>query len=400
MARRSVLVVALLGLLAVVSGLLTSAQAAPTPPVTSELVMQMPATAKDRTSVTIDVSWHVDDVGVSGPATLQFLRRGALVWSTVGTIEVVDGVGRALIKPRDDGVYRVSSAGGGGFLPAVSAPTTFDNVPTEAIRLVIGQYNLPGEDKLPRPVTRARKAAASIKAADLDAVTLNELVGPGKDSASNTPSSFARTVLKVLGPTWRMVTPTMTYNENYIVYRPDRLTVVQQYPDQVVPAVRRSSGSVVKGSARHVTPVLFKDVASNQPVLVGATHLINGNRAGARTQAFSVGASLTALSSGYPVVVGGDMNTSDDLEGLTSQGLKDARRTASKRSNPLYATFVTYSSRKPLTGLSKVIDQIYVPRTWKVARWVTVLPVKGGRFTVPRASDHLLVWSSLTGPRP
>ncbi|VXB24268.1 endonuclease/exonuclease/phosphatase family protein [Aeromicrobium sp. 9AM] len=366
----------------------------------SDLTITMPSSAKDGSQVTAQVSWQrtADGAPLSGQVALDFRRRGLETWRTLTSVDVVDGAGQVVLTPRDDGSYRVRWAGSPEIAPVESSPAVFDNRPVGGVVLRIGQYNLPGPDKLSRSSTRAIKAALSIKAADVDVVTFNELVGPGHNSATNPPSSFARTVLRALGSKWRLITPTMKYNENYIAYRPDRVELIVQYADRVVPGI--GTGETRRKTARHVTPVLFKDRGSNQPVLVAATHLVNNNRAGARKQAYAVGRHTAELSSGYPVVVGGDMNTPDQLAGLTSQGLKDVRRAAVQRTNATYSTYVKYSRTRPVKDASWIIDQIYAPKSWTVSRWVTALGARNGSFTRPRASDHLLVWSTLKGPRP
>lgn len=363
----------------------------------SDLRITLPSSAEDGSQVTAHVSWQrvADGAPLSGQVALVFRRRGLETWKTLPPVDVVDGAAQVALTPRDDGSYRVLWAGSPEIGAVESSPAAFDNVPVRSVVLRIGQYNLPGPDKLSRSSTRAVKAAQAIKAADIDVMTFNELVGPGHNSTTNPPSSFARTVLRALGSKWRLITPTMTYNENYIAYRPDRVEVIVQYADRVVPGI--GTGSVRKKTARHVTPVLFKDRGSNQPVLIAATHLVSGSRAGARTQAYAVGRHAAELSNGYPVVVGGDMNTSDKLAGLTGRGLKDVRRAAKQRTN---ATYVKYSKTRPVKDATWIIDQIYAPTSWTVSRWVTALGTRNGRFTTPRASDHLLVWSTLKGPRP
>jgi endonuclease/exonuclease/phosphatase family metal-dependent hydrolase len=366
----------------------------------SDLTIRMPGSAADRTRVTVDVGWRrtADGVPMTGTVDLQLRRRGDTTWRSYHPVVVTDGVGRLALTPRDDGQFRLQWAGDSSRRPVTSSPQSFDNVPTDVLRMRIGQYNLPGEDKLPHPTKRVPRAVAAIKSADLDVVTFNELVGPGHDSTGNPPSSFARSVITGLGPRWRLLTPTMTYNENYIAYRPDRMELIAQHPDRVVPGI--GTGEAQQVTSRHVTPVLLKDLGSNRPVLVVGTHLVNGDRAGARKQAYDVGALATALSDGYPVVVAGDMNTSDRLTGLEQIRLKDARRAATRRTGSSYATYVKYSRKKPVKDARAIIDQVYVPQRWKVSRWTTVLGTKHGSFTTPRPSDHLLVWASLVGSRP
>ncbi len=264
----------------------------------------------------------------------------------------------------------------------------------EQIRLRIGQYNLPGADKLSRSTTRAKRASSLIRRADLDVVVLNELVGPGRDGFGSRPSRFARTVARALGDRWALVTPTTAHNENYVAYRRDRLTVVTQHPDQVVPGTGRGRARTM--TSRHVTPVLLEEAASGRRLLVAATHLVNDDRRGARKQAHAVGRIATRLAAGHPVVVAGDMNTSQRLTGLTRAGLKDARSHARARSNAEYATYVDYASRRASKQRRAVIDHVYVPRSWTVRRWTTVVDARRGAFRSPRPSDHLLVWASVT----
>ena len=74
------------------------------------------------------------------------------------------------------------------------------------------------------------------------------------------------------------------------------------------------------------------------------------------------------------------------------------RRTAHDRVHGTSSTYVRYAYTKPQKNAANIIDQIYVPTDWRVNRWTTLLGTKNGVFTKPRASDHLLVWASLTGP--
>ena len=369
-------------------------------PAQSNLVVSLPASAKDKSTVTARVTWRrtADDAPLSGKVELIFKRRGLSTFEPVRLIEVTDGVGTTELVPRDDGYFAVRWVGDEQVAAVTSATDYFNNVPVLRIWMRLGHYNLPGEDKLALPAERAAKAASQINAANLDVVTFNELVGPGVDGSSNPPSGFARSVVSALGSPWVLLTPTMKYNENYIAYRSDRVELIAQYPDRVVPGV--GSGEERRATARHLTPVLLKDSGSNTPFFLGATHLVNNDRPGAHEQAYSVGDHATELANKYPVVVAGDMNTAGQLKGLTRHGLKDVRRSARETTHASYATHVKYSATKPVKDSSWIIDQVYVPSSWVASQWTTHLATKNGLFTKPRASDHMLVWSTLIGQRP
>lgn len=287
-------------------------------------------------------------------------------------------------------------AGWGASSPAQAREDVAPSADEPALALRIGQYNLPGPDKLHRASTRARRAAELIRRADLDVVALNELVGTGRHGRGSTASAFARQVRTSLGGHWRLVVPTTRRNENYLAYREDRLRVVYQHADRIVPGI--GSGRHRQQTARHVTPVLLEQRSSHRRVLIAGTHLVSGDRAGARRQARDVGRALARIAGGTPVVVAGDMNTSDVLGGLTSIGLADARRRAAARTNADVSTYVRYDLRRPKRISRQVIDQVYVPVGWQVASWTTAADAPRGRFRQPRPSDHLLVWASVQGP--
>lgn len=356
--------------------------------------LTMPASAHDGTTVTAKVAWRrLAGEGVTGRVDLEVMRTGTSAWARLRSVEVTDGAGSATFTPRDDGTFRVRWSDSTGVAAGSSDAVPFDNVPVRDVRLRIAQYNLPGPDKLTRSTTRATRAGYEVRRLDPDVLVLNELVGPGRNSLTNRPSRFARSVLAALGSHWAILTPTMALNENYVAYRTDRLRVVAHYPDRVVPGT-------TPRSARHVTPVLLKDRTSNQPFLLVGTHLVSGDGRAARAQAYSVGSHSAALSHGYPVVVAGDMNTSAQLEGLTAVGLKDARRHASSHVNGQFSTFTSYARRTPSRSVLRRLDHIYVPRAWTVRRWTTALDTRSGRFVQPRATDHSLVSASVVGPRP
>lgn len=364
----------------------------------SVLTLVVPDGASDRATVPVEVDWRATDgTPLDGRVLLELQRTGTTDWVTRGGVDVVDGHGRTTDVATDDGLYRLRAEADGAGTDVVSDPRPFDHRPTRRLVMRLGQLNLPGPDKIGRSTERAARAASRIRRFDLDVVTFNELVGSELDDAGRRrASAFATTVRSALGSRWRMVTPTTGYNENYVMYRADRVELLAQMPDRIVPGVG-TDGVVRARTARHVTTVLLKDLPSNRPFLVAGTHLVSGDRDGARTQAATVGDEVERRSAGYPAVVAGDMNTAELLAPMTSRGLVDARRVARDRTRERWSTHTTYSAARPRRDAAWIIDQVYVPATWVARRWYTDLDLDGDRFRRPRASDHALVWTEVVG---
>ncbi len=140
-------------------------------------------------------------------------------------------------------------------------------------------YNLPGPDKLPRDSERAIAGAALVKTGTPSVFGMNELVGPGKNSMTNTGSAFAKKVNAALGAAYTMVVPTTAFNENYLFYEKKTTQLVEKLPDKILAAT--IGGKAVPG--RHLTLAVFKDVTSGQKFVFGNTHLVDGPAVGSRT---------------------------------------------------------------------------------------------------------------------
>lgn len=252
----------------------------------------------------------------------------------------------------------------------------------------IGQFNLPGPDKISNDTARAKKAAELIKASKLDVVGFNELVGPGKDSANNAPSSFAKKVASALGVEWQLIVPTTAYNENYIAIRKAKIQLVTKATDQKIYA--KDGSRAIPG--RHVTRTILRDKPSGFEFGFGETHLVNGDEKGAAAQAPLVMSAMKATAGSRPIIIAGDMNTHATLSGFTQGGLKNSRTSAKATISAKIATYVKYSAEKLSTSANWIIDQIYVDGDLVVDGYTVVTDLGStGKFNKPRASDHLLV---------
>jgi endonuclease/exonuclease/phosphatase family metal-dependent hydrolase len=260
------------------------------------------------------------------------------------------------------------------------------------MHLRVGQFNLPGSDKLPNEANRLMAAAKQITAANLDVLSTNELVGTGKDG-STVPSKTAALLLGYLGPDWRMLVPTTAFNENYILYRPGKVSLLKQHPDLKVYA--KVDGRSIPG--RHLSRAMFTDLDTGRTFFFGSTHLVNNDEVGAAAQAPLVMAGAQAIAGTRPIIIAGDMNTDRVLTGFTRAGLQNARIHAKAVTHGDAATYVKYSATKPTKDPDWIIDQLYVPDVWTVDGYTVVLDTTtAGTFRPPRPSDHLLVITAVT----
>jgi hypothetical protein len=265
---------------------------------------------------------------------------------------------------------------------------------SDPMHLRLGTFNLPGPDKLPNPDARIAAAVEQIKAANLHAVTFNELVGPGKDSTTNKPSEFAAAVAAALD--WPILTPTTAWNENYIAINPRRARLSKQFDDVKIYA--KVGDRAVPG--RHLTPAVLVDLETGRGFFLGATHLVNNDEAGAAAQAVLVMAAARKIASTrWPIFISGDMNTDQILTGFTRDGLANARIHAKAVTNAKNATYVNYSKTKPSTDADWIIDQLYSPHDWTVDGYTVLIPLTAsGELKKPRASDHFLTIAAFTEP--
>lgn len=263
------------------------------------------------------------------------------------------------------------------------------------MHLRIGTLNIPGPDKnLGNDAARVTRAADLIRAADLHAIGLNELMGPGKDTApyAGTPSPFAASIAKALA--WPIVTPTTALNENYIAINPTRARLSKQYDDTKLYA--KVGDRAIPG--RHITRTVLADLKTGRGFALGSTHLVNNDPEGAAAQSYlAMRAMDDATDERWPTFIVGDLNSPATMPGFTAGGLKDARAHALRRTNGDYATYAKYAATAPIKDYRWWIDRIYVPAEWQVDGWTLRLDTDtAGKFRLPRISDHMLSFAAVT----
>lgn len=285
----------------------------------------------------------------------------------------------------------------GWFPPSIKA-TIFDLAtyirsqraakPVKTTTIVAGHLNIPapgvgiGAD-LGNDAARIKQAVKMLTKKGIHFITWNEL-GP-RNPTSGAASTFAHNLDAALGTVERMVVPTLNFNENYLSYRGDSLTITER-PQDIILLAPRGSGN------KHLTPVKFKH-HNGLEFVVGVTQLPVGTGAAAKADrqdmAAQAQAALAKIAGTLPYILAGDMNTSDDLSGPVKAKMKRSRKAADK-SDGAKATYTNYAKDVPSTNAAVwEIDQQYFSANWyvltyKVLRLLSTL----GKYLQPRPSDH------------
>lgn len=254
----------------------------------------------------------------------------------------------------------------------------------------VAHWNLPAADKLPDPEGRIKAAVASIAVLDPDVIGWNELQ-PIK--SAGVPSDFARALDAALGDNWLLVKPTLPWNENYISFNRDRIKLVRQYNDQILPGAT---------GGRHITRAVFQVKATGFVFAVGQTHLVNGSTAAGERDRQSQAAkalhymlNVTKLHDDCPFLIQGDMNTHAALKALVDAGMKNVRQYADTKTGAGYATYTNYAKTQPSTNPDWVIDACYVSPDFYALEYAVRTGTVKGVFTQPRPSDHLPIISTI-----
>ncbi len=262
-------------------------------------------------------------------------------------------------------------------------------------------YNIPGPDKLKRDSERAIAGAALVKTGSPSVFGMNELIGPGKDSMTNTGSTFARKIDTALGAAYTMVVPTTAFNENYLFFEKKTTRLVEKVPDKILAA--KVGGKTVPG--RHLTLAVFEDIASGTEFVFGNTHLVDGRQWGAGRAAQAAIAMtelkrMSALHGNCPILVGGDMNRSDDLSAFIKGGLVNMRKAAKKKSSSSKsATYTNIRKDKASSNAEWIIDHGYCSKRMVVNAYAVELGYDAtGTFPPVRPSDHVPIQFSVTLP--
>lgn len=262
-------------------------------------------------------------------------------------------------------------------------------------------YNIPGPDKLAKDSERALAGAALVKTGSPSVFGMNELIGPGKDSMTNTGSAFARKINAALGAAYTMIVPTTAFNENYLFYEKKTTSLVEKVPDKILAA--KVAGKAVPG--RHLTLAVFEDIASGRKFVFGNTHLVDGKKWGAGRAAQAAIAMtelkrVSALHDGCPILVGGDMNRSDDLGAFIKGGLVNMRKVAKTGSaSSDFATYANIRKDKASKNADWIIDHGYCSKNMVVDAYTVALGYDAtGTFPPLRPSDHVPILFSVSLP--
>ncbi|MDR7087524.1 murein DD-endopeptidase MepM/ murein hydrolase activator NlpD [Aeromicrobium panaciterrae] len=262
-------------------------------------------------------------------------------------------------------------------------------------------YNIPGPDKLKRDSERAIAGAALVKTGAPSVFGMNELIGPGKNSTTNTGSAFAKKIDSALGSDYSMVVPTTAFNENYLFFEKKTTRLVEKLPDKILAA--RVGGKAVPG--RHLTLAVFEDIASGTKFVFGNTHLVNGKQWGAGRSAQAAIAMtelerVAALHDNCPILVGGDMNRSDDLRAFINAGLVNMRKVAKTKSDSTkFSTHTNIRKDSARKSAEWIIDHGYCSKGMVVNAYDVALGYDAtGTFPPVRPSDHVPILFSVTLP--
>lgn len=249
-------------------------------------------------------------------------------------------------------------------------------------KLRIVQYNLPAGDKIGNAAARIKAAVKLARKPNPHIIGWNELEPIRSRGKSST---FAHAVDAALGKKWRLVRPTRAFNENYISYRGDVLTVVHQYEDSIL-----ESGT----GGRHITRVVFR-YKNGFTFAFGQLHLVNdGGNQGERDRQSQGGdahtsmLAVTAKHDDCPYIIQGDLNTSAELAALVKAGMKRTRKYADTSSTRNASTYTNIAKDTPSTNTSWIIDGTYVSYHFWVLTYTVLRDLTRGKYRKPRPSDH------------
>jgi hypothetical protein len=298
--------------------------------------------------------------------------RGALPKGAKFTVVAVVNNGGVLWGLNKDGLH-----------VAMAVLTKAKPKPPPKPTLRVGTLNFPDKTKITTATEAARiaRAVAQIRAANLGILAVQEGVGR---RGPLVPSALMAALLAALAADWTCVVPTRDLNENYF-FRRKSLAAYKQLPDAVI------TGKGLPG--RHVSLTRFTTAVGS--VTLGNTQLVNDDRPGAEVQAGLAAAALKAAAGPKRVLLG-DLNTSGPLAGLSASGLVNARVKAVASGNRDAVTYTNQTKTKPSTDPDWLIDGVWTAGLTVNGYAVTQDLDSSGDFVRPRASDHSLVYVSLS----
>ena len=242
----------------------------------------------------------------------------------------------------------------------------------------IGTLNIPLDaEKIPNGISRAVVAAKQINAADLDVLAVQEI----DRSPGSKGHDYANQMHAALGTkNWQIITPTTGWNENYFFVK--KGLKVTRHPDLILPS---------NAGGRHMTRITV--VKGKQAFNFGNTHLVSGgSNSAARTQQMQ----RIADHIGPDWIVAGDLNQTVISPAL-AETHKTARTTALVKTGANWNTYIKWGAKVGTKNATNFLDHVLAPVQARV-NWYTLVGIDHarGELTQPRASDHLLVITSIT----
>lgn len=241
----------------------------------------------------------------------------------------------------------------------------------------IGTLNIPLDaEKIPNGLSRAVIAAKQINSADLDIVAVQEL----DRSPGGTSHNYIYRLQSALGSGWQLVEPTAAWNENYFFVK--KGLKVTRHPDLILPS---------NAGGRHMTRISV--TKSKQTLNFGNTHLVSGAKNEiARTQQMQ----RIADHVGPDWIVAGDFNQTH-ISAALAETHKTARTTALVKAGANWNTYIKWGAKVGTKNATNFLDHVLAPVQARV-NWYTLVGIDHarGELTQPRASDHLLVITSIT----
>lgn len=258
--------------------------------------------------------------------------------------------------------------------------------PTKTFTIRAMTYN--PSDKMGNTTERAKLVAEYVAKGDPDVVTFQELTG--RDGPGD-PSPWATRILDALGAKWRLIVPTTAFNENYIAYRVDRLSLVKQVPDHIM----RVSGA----AGKHCTTAVFKQIATGGRFVIGDAHLDPytsvANRAKQCISANSYVKAVAVDEGSIPYLLCGDFNYEYLFADMKAINRLDVGHKARIKTGWKFSTFI---GKTPTLDVGPHLDYITVGADAKVetAEVVQVLNQAGTKYKMPLAGDHIPKLATIT----
>lgn len=251
-------------------------------------------------------------------------------------------------------------------------------VPATPLRVRVMTYN--PSDKMGNTAARAALVAEYVRKGDPDVVAFQELTGRQGDGK---PSPWAYLVAKALGTSWKLLTPTTAWNENYIAYRVDRLTA-KQLPDHVM--------RVAGAEGKHCSLAVLTQISSGRSFALGDTHLDPYASVAARARqcvdANRATKSVADQHGRIPYILAGDFNYEYLFPEMKNLHRWDVGHRAAIRRGWKFSTFI---GKTPTLDVGPHIDYITVGEDATVveATVVQVLDSTSKKYKMPLAGDHV-----------